>query len=175
MISPPSLLVIRASRSPAARSAPRHKKIPQPNGCGISYARFSTHSGRSGDLQSLLDLGDDVLADGDGSMRNLLGGKGANLAEMCKLNIPVPAGFTITTDCCTEFYKLGGQYPEALKAEVDAAAVYVNASTRFTDGGEFGFGAEIGISTQKLHARGPLGIAHMVSSKYIISGNGQIR
>ena len=54
-------------------------------------------------------------------MRNLLGGKGANLAEMCKLEIPVPAGFTITTDCCTEFYKLGGQYPEALKAEVDAA------------------------------------------------------
>lgn len=64
---------------------------------------------------------------------------------------------------------------EKFKAEVDAAAVYVNASTRFTDGGEFGFGAEIGISTQKLHARGPLGVAHIVSSKYIISGNGQIR
>lgn len=64
---------------------------------------------------------------------------------------------------------------EKFKAEVDAAAVYVNASTRFTDGGEFGFGAEIGISTQKLHARGPLGVAHMVSSKYVISGNGQIR
>ena len=64
---------------------------------------------------------------------------------------------------------------EKFKAEVDAAAVYVNASTRFTDGGEFGFGAEIGISTQKLHARGPLGIAHMVSSKYVISGNGQTR
>ena len=64
---------------------------------------------------------------------------------------------------------------EKFKSEVDAAAVYVNASTRFTDGGEFGFGAEIGISTQKLHARGPLGIAHMVSSKYVISGNGQIR
>ena len=64
---------------------------------------------------------------------------------------------------------------EQFKAQVDAAAVYVNASTRFTDGGEFGFGAEIGISTQKLHARGPLGVAHMVISKYIISGNGQIR
>ncbi len=60
-------------------------------------------------------------AEGDGSMRNLLGGKGANLAEMCKLGIPVPAGFTITTDCCTEYYQLGGKYPEALKAEVDAA------------------------------------------------------
>ena len=64
---------------------------------------------------------------------------------------------------------------EKFKSEVDAAAVYVNASTRFTDGGEFGFGAEIGISTQKLHARGPLGVAHMVSEKYVISGNGQVR
>lgn len=59
--------------------------------------------------------------------------------------------------------------------EIDAAAVYVNASSRFTDGGEFGFGAEIGISTQKLHARGPLGVAHMVSTKYLISGDGQVR
>ena len=59
--------------------------------------------------------------------------------------------------------------------EVDAAAVYVNASTRFTDGGEFGFGAEIGISTQKLHARGPLGLQQLTSEKYIISGNGQVR
>lgn len=64
---------------------------------------------------------------------------------------------------------------EIFTSLVDAAAVYVNASTRFTDGGEFGFGAEIGISTQKLHARGPLGVAQMVSEKYIIRGNGQIR
>lgn len=60
-------------------------------------------------------------------------------------------------------------------SRVDAAAVYINASTRFTDGGEFGFGAEIGISTQKLHARGPLGVAQMVSEKYIVRGDGQIR
>lgn len=59
--------------------------------------------------------------------------------------------------------------------EVDSAAVYVNASTRFTDGNEFGFGAEIGISTQKLHARGPMGLRELTSSKYIIYGNGQIR
>jgi glutamate-5-semialdehyde dehydrogenase len=59
--------------------------------------------------------------------------------------------------------------------EVDAAAVYVNASTRFTDGGEFGFGAEIGISTQKLHARGPMGLAELTTIKYIIYGNGQVR
>ena len=59
--------------------------------------------------------------------------------------------------------------------QVDAAAVYVNASTRFTDGFEFGFGAEIGISTQKLHARGPMGLVELTSIKYLIDGNGQIR
>jgi glutamate-5-semialdehyde dehydrogenase len=58
---------------------------------------------------------------------------------------------------------------------VDAAAVYVNASTRFTDGFEFGFGAEIGISTQKLHARGPMGLKELTTSKYVIYGSGQIR
>lgn len=59
--------------------------------------------------------------------------------------------------------------------EIDAAAVYVNASTRFTDGYEFGYGAEIGISTQKLHVRGPMGLLALTTSKYVIYGNGQIR
>ena len=58
---------------------------------------------------------------------------------------------------------------------VDSAAVYVNASTRFTDGGEFGLGCEMGISTQKLHARGPMGLAELCSYKYIIHGSGQTR
>ena len=64
---------------------------------------------------------------------------------------------------------------EKFKQEIDSAAVYVNASTRFTDGGEFGFGAEIGISTQKLHARGPMGLDALTTQKYLIDGCGQVR
>lgn len=71
----------------------------------------------------------------------------------------------------TESLKNARQFQQ----RVDAAAVYVNASTRFTDGCEFGFGAEIGISTQKLHARGPMGLAALTSTKYLINGDGQIR
>src|SRR5690606_30664924 len=58
---------------------------------------------------------------------------------------------------------------------VDSAAVMVNASTRFTDGGEFGFGAEIGISTQKLHARGPMGLPEMTTTTYVVTGDGHVR
>ena len=66
-------------------------------------------------------------------------------------------------------------HADLFTAAVDSAAVYVNCSTRFTDGGEFGLGCEMGISTQKLHARGPMGLAELCSYKYIIHGNGQIR
>lgn len=71
----------------------------------------------------------------------------------------------------TESYENAEKFTQS----VDSAAVYVNASTRFTDGGEFGLGAEIGISTQKLHARGPMGLNELTSTKFIINGNGQIR
>ena len=66
-------------------------------------------------------------------------------------------------------------HARTFQQRVDAAAVYVNASTRFTDGFEFGFGAEIGISTQKLHARGPMALPELTSSKYLFSGDGQLR
>jgi glutamate-5-semialdehyde dehydrogenase len=89
-------------------------------------------------------------------------------------------------DAMDHIYKYGTKHSESIITnnyknsqrflqEVDAAAVYVNASTRFTDGSEFGFGAEIGISTQKLHARGPMGLEQLTSTKYIIYGEGQIR
>lgn len=71
----------------------------------------------------------------------------------------------------TQDYSAARQFTE----EVDSAAVYVNASTRFTDGFEWGFGAEIGISTQKLHARGPMGLPELTASKYVVLGEGQIR
>ena len=67
------------------------------------------------------------------------------------------------------------KHAERFQDEVDAAAVYVNASTRFTDGFVFGLGAEIGISTQKMHARGPMGLEALTSTKFYINGKGQIR
>jgi glutamate-5-semialdehyde dehydrogenase len=67
------------------------------------------------------------------------------------------------------------QHARRFVHEVDAAAVFVNASTRFTDGNEFGFGAELGISTQKLHARGPMGLESLTSLKYVVYGDGQVR
>lgn len=89
-------------------------------------------------------------------------------------------------EAINHIYKYGTRHSEAIITtnynksrrflqEVDAAAVYINASTRFTDGCQFGFGAEIGISTQKLHARGPMGLAELTTTKYIVYGNGQTR
>ena len=100
-----------------------------------------------------------------------------------KIGVKVVDG---TNDAIEHINKYGSRHSEAIITdsyensqqflqEIDAAAVYVNASTRFTDGFEFGFGAEIGISTQKLHARGPMGLKALTTTKYTIRGNGQIR
>ncbi len=99
------------------------------------------------------------------------------------LAVKVVSGLDEAIDFVNEY---GTKHSEAIVTEnisaaesfldrVDAAAVYANASTRFTDGGEFGLGAEIGISTQKLHARGPMGLRQLTSCKYVVRGNGQIR
>ena len=89
-------------------------------------------------------------------------------------------------EACNHIKTYGTLHTEAIVTEneehmtlfsslVDASTVIINASTRFTDGGEFGFGAEIGISTQKLHARGPMGLSELTSYKYIVHGEGQVR
>lgn len=100
-----------------------------------------------------------------------------------KMSVKVVSGLD---DAIAHINRYGTKHSEAIVTEdyaaarkflreIDAAAVYVNASTRFTDGGEFGLGAEIGISTQKLHARGPMGLAALTSTKYLLMGDGQIR
>jgi glutamate-5-semialdehyde dehydrogenase len=100
-----------------------------------------------------------------------------------KMSVKVVSGLD---EAITHVNRYGTKHSEAIVAsdyaaarrflqEVDAAAVYVNASTRFTDGGEFGLGAEIGISTQKLHARGPMGLSALTSTKFMLMGDGQIR
>lgn len=100
-----------------------------------------------------------------------------------KMSVKVVSGLT---EAIEHINRYGTKHSEAIITEnysaarrflheIDSAAVYVNASTRFTDGGEFGLGAEIGISTQKLHARGPMGLAALTSTKYLLMGNGQIR
>ena len=89
-------------------------------------------------------------------------------------------------DACAHIRRWSSGHTETIVSEdlgavrafvsgVDSAAIMVNASTRFTDGGEFGFGAEIGISTQKLHARGPMGLTELTSTTYIVTGDGHVR
>lgn len=105
--------------------------------------------------------------------------------EYCDLILAVKT-VSCLDDAVEHINRYGTMHSEAIITEnltnarefqrrVDSAAVYVNASTRFTDGSVFGFGAEIGISTQKLHARGPIGLEHLTSFKYLISGDGQVR
>ena len=126
---------------------------------------------------------------GDGLAQQLAGAEAATPAdwdtEYLDLRLAVRVVDTLD-DAIGHISRHGTRHTEAIVtedrraarrfvAEVDAAAVMVNASTRFTDGGEFGFGAEIGISTQKLHARGPMGLAELTTTKYVVEGDGQVR
>ncbi|MDL0436159.1 MULTISPECIES: glutamate-5-semialdehyde dehydrogenase [unclassified Niallia] len=139
-------------------------------------------------LQTLVDHGVEIY--GDSTVTNdwadaILATEEDWYTEYSALKISVKIVDDVT-EAITHINKYGTRHSEAILTEksenaevflssVDAAAVYHNASTRFTDGFEFGYGAEIGISTQKLHARGPMGLKALTSSKYYIYGNGQIR
>lgn len=114
------------------------------------------------------DVGDEVLKEEFLSAKILLS-EVENADEAIELINTYSGGHSAT------IISSNVQTAERFQAEVDCAAVYHNVSTRFTDGGQFGFGAEIAISTQKLHARGPIGLDQLVTNKWFISGNGQIR
>jgi glutamate-5-semialdehyde dehydrogenase len=143
-------------------------------------------------LAALKDAG--VTIHGDARMRDYAAASGIGFADVTDddwaaeyYSLDIAAGVVDSLDdAITHIRRWSTGHTEAIVtenqtsarrfvAEVDSAAVMVNASTRFTDGGEFGFGAEIGISTQKLHARGPMGLAELTSTKYVVTGDGHIR
>ena len=105
------------------------------------------------------------------SAKKLYSGRGGHSGSNPNLGLTAAHGTGHSEAIVTADYFAAQRFLD----EVDAAAVYVNASTRFTDGFEFGYGAEIGISTQKLHARGPMGLLALTSIKNIVYGTGQIR
>ena len=143
-------------------------------------------------LQALKDAG--VTVHGDDRIAPYVDASGVGFAtvtdedwEVEYYSYDIAAGVVDSLDeALRHIRKWGSGHTEAIVTDsvsaaqrfvagVDAAAVMVNASTRFTDGGEFGFGAEIGISTQKLHARGPMGLAELTSTTYVVTGDGQVR
>jgi glutamate-5-semialdehyde dehydrogenase len=143
-------------------------------------------------LSALRESG--VTVHGDARIRDAVGSSGVTFADVTDgdwaaeyYSLDIAAGVVDSLDdAVTHIRRWSTGHTEAIVtenqtsarrfvAQVDAAAVMVNASTRFTDGGEFGFGAEIGISTQKLHARGPMGLAELTSTKYVVTGDGHIR
>ncbi|MDD4074700.1 MAG: gamma-glutamyl-phosphate reductase, partial [Eubacteriales bacterium] len=125
----------------------------------------------------------------DETARQSIGGTPATDADFAREHLAYVMGVKVVKDveaALAHIARFGTGHSECIVTEnketaalfvsrVDCAAVYVNASTRFTDGGEFGLGCEMGISTQKLHARGPMGLRELTSYKYVIHGTGQIR
>jgi len=150
--------VIAASFLPAAKARLDTKQV-QLRGCNETSAILGSDIVAATDEDYYTEFYDYILA------VKVVGGADEAIAHIGKY------GSRHSEAIVTNSYTASQKFLD----EIDAAAVYVNASTAFTDGGEFGLGAEIGISTQKMHARGPMGINQLTSSKFIIYGNGQIR
>ena len=173
-----------------------NSKTHRPSVCNAAET-FLVHSDIADEflpaaLAALKDSG--VTVHGDKRVRGYAASSGVEFADVTDedwaaeyLSLDVAAGVVDSLDdAVSHIRRWSSGHTEAIVtedqgavrqfvAQVDAAAVMVNASTRFTDGGEFGFGAEIGISTQKLHARGPMGLPELTSTKYVVTGDGHLR
>ncbi len=176
-----------------AESICLNAKVQRPGVCNAMETML-VHEAVAEDFLSSIAArlrGEGVTIKGDTETRRILGGDIAEAGEKdfatewldLILNIRVVRSLDEAVDHIAKF---GTGHSDAIVTEdhdagteftrrVDSAAVYINASTRFTDGGEFGKGAEIGISTGKLHARGPVGLEELTIYKYVVRGNGQIR
>ena len=173
-----------------ALSIVRNAKTSRPSVCNAAES-LVLHADIAADFLAAAEHAlEDVELVGDGESRRLLPSIGVASDDDwgrefldLKMSVAVVPSLDAAIDHVNRY---GSGHSEAIVTadlaaarrfthEVDAAAVVVNASTRFVDGGEFGFGAEIGISTQKLHARGPMGLRELTTTKYVVTGNGQIR
>jgi glutamate-5-semialdehyde dehydrogenase len=168
----------------------RNAKVQRPGVCNAAESLLVHRSVAADFLPGLASAIDEVEIVGDEATRALVPGAGvaddeAYATEFLDLKLSVRVVDSLD-EAIDHVNRFGSGHSEAIvtrsldaarrfTTEVDAAAVVVNASTRFVDGEEFGFGAEIGISTQKLHARGPMGLRELTTAKYVVEGAGQIR
>jgi glutamate-5-semialdehyde dehydrogenase len=173
-----------------ALSIVRNAKTSRPSVCNAAES-LVLHADIAADFLAAAEHAlEDVELVGDAEARRLLPTMGEATEDDWGrefLDLKMSVAVVPTLDAAIEHVnRYGSGHSEAILTadlaaarrfthEVDAAAVVVNASTRFVDGGEFGFGAEIGISTQKLHARGPMGLRELTTTKYVVTGDGQIR
>jgi glutamate-5-semialdehyde dehydrogenase len=183
--------VDRAADLAKAAAITRNAKVQRPSVCNAAETLLVHRDVAEAFLPPLAETlrGDGVTLVGDADAQRLAGAEPAADAdwdtEFLDLRLAVRVVDSLD-DALAHVAAHGTLHTEAIVTEdraaarrftreVDAAAVMVNASTRFTDGGEFGFGAEIGISTQKLHARGPMGLPELTTTKYVVEGDGQVR
>jgi glutamate-5-semialdehyde dehydrogenase len=184
--------VDRAADLDMALSIVVNAKTQRPSVCNAAESLLVHREVAERFLPMLAPALEGVELRGDEESRNLLGAERVQLAtdeDYAREFLDLVLSVKVVTDldeAIDHIRRFGSGHTEAIvtsnlvaaqrfQREVDAAAVMVNASTRFTDGEEFGFGAEIGISTQKLHARGPMGLRELTTTKYLVVGNGQVR